>query len=107
MQRSRRVWLAGPLMMIVFTAVISLAARLTGTSSPIMVFLSPSIAFAVAWILAWDSAADATEFAGAYASVLDVLPFPASVTELPSGEILVAHASDDALLDQVESIAGG
>lgn len=53
MQRSRRVWLAGPLMMIVFTAVISLAARLTGTSSPIMVFLSPSIAFAVAWILWW------------------------------------------------------
>jgi hypothetical protein len=67
----------------------------------------PDDAFAVAWILAWDTPADAAEFADAYRNALDALPFPASVTELPSGEILVAHASDDALLDQVETIAGG
>lgn len=53
MQRSPRVWLSGPLMMILFTAVISAGARLTSLSSPIMVFLSPSIAFALAWILWW------------------------------------------------------
>lgn len=67
----------------------------------------PDDAFAVAWVLAWDTPNDATEFADAYRSVLDALPFPASVTALPSGEILVVHASDDALLDRVETIAGG
>ena len=60
----------------------------------------PGGAFAVAWRLAWDSPTDADEFLTAYESVVDGLDFPASVTELPNGAILVAHASTDALLDQ-------
>jgi hypothetical protein len=59
----------------------------------------PDDAFAMAWRLAWDSAADAAEFVEAYQIVVDGLDFPASVTALPNGEVLVAHASDEALLD--------
>ncbi len=60
----------------------------------------PDDAFAVAWKLTWDSADDAAEFLAAYETVVDSLDFPASVTELPSGEILVAHASSEDLLAQ-------
>ena len=65
----------------------------------------PDDAFAVAWRLAWDSAADAAAFVEAYEIVVDGLAFPASVTLLPNGEVLVAHASDDALLDQAVDAA--
>lgn len=58
----------------------------------------PDEAFAVAWRLAWDTPADAAEFADAYDTVIGSLDFPASVTELASGEILVAHASSVELL---------
>jgi hypothetical protein len=58
----------------------------------------PDDAFAVAWRLAWDSAADAREFVDAYEVVVEGLGFPASVQLLPDGEVLVAHASSEALL---------
>jgi hypothetical protein len=65
----------------------------------------PDDAFAVAWRLAWDSPSDADEFLAAYETVVDELAFPASVTELAGGEILVAHASTDALLAQTVDAA--
>jgi hypothetical protein len=65
----------------------------------------PDDAFAVAWKLAWDSPTDATEFLTAYGTVVDGLDFPASVTELPNGQILVAHASTDDLLRQTIAAA--
>ena len=65
----------------------------------------PDDAFAVAWLLAWDSADDAAEFLAAYETVVDSLDFPASVTELPSGEVLVAHASSEDLLVQTVAAA--
>ena len=65
----------------------------------------PDDAFAAAWRLAWDSPGDATEFADAYRIVVDGLDFPASVTELPSGEVLVVHASDEELLDRTVDAA--
>ncbi len=65
----------------------------------------PDDAFAVAWLLTWDSTDDAAEFLAAYESVVDSLDFPASVTELPSGEILVAHASSEDLLVQTVAAA--
>jgi hypothetical protein len=64
----------------------------------VVVATGPDDAFAVAWRLAWDDAIDGDEFAAAYESILDELPFAASVTELPGGEVLVAHASSDDLL---------
>ncbi|MEA2652682.1 MAG: hypothetical protein QOI85_2403 [Chloroflexota bacterium] len=70
-----------------------------------MVATGPDDAFAVAWRLAWDSPADAAEFLTAYESVVDDLDFPASVTELPNGETLVAHASTDELLQQTVDVA--
>jgi len=65
----------------------------------------PDDAFAVAWRLAWDSPADGAEFLTAYETVVDSLDFPASVTELSNGEILVAHASSEDLLEQTVDAA--
>lgn len=71
----------------------------------VVIATGPDDAFAVAWRLAWDSPADATEFVDAYQIVVDSLDFPASVTELPNGEVLVAHGSDEQLLDQAVDAA--
>jgi hypothetical protein len=71
----------------------------------VVIATGPDDAFAVAWRLAWDSPADATEFVEAYQIVVDSLDFPASVTELPNGEVLVAHGSDEQLLDQAVDAA--
>lgn len=65
----------------------------------------PDDAFAVAWRLAWDSPSDAAEFLVAYETVVDSLDFPASVTELPNGEILIAHASSEDLLTATAAAA--
>ena len=70
-----------------------------------VVATGPDDAFALAWRLAWDSPADASEFLAAYETVVDALDFPASVTELPNGEILVAHASTEELLQQTVDAA--
>jgi hypothetical protein len=70
-----------------------------------VIVTGPDDAFAVAWRVAWDSAADAAEFADAYTAVVNGLDFPASVTALPSGEILVAHASTPDLLAQTVAAA--
>ena len=66
----------------------------------LVVATGPDDAFAVAWRLAWDSPEDAAEFLAAYETVTDGLDFPASVTELANGQILVAHASSVELLRQ-------
>jgi hypothetical protein len=65
----------------------------------------PDDEFAVAWRLTWDSPADATEFLAAYETVVGGLDFPASVTQLPDGDILVAHASTEDLLRQTVDAA--
>jgi len=57
--------------------------------------------FALAWRLAWDAAADATEFLDAYTTALGSMEFAASVRALPGGDILVVHASSDEIADQV------
>ena len=38
---------------------------------------------------------------------IDALPFPATVLQLPGGDVLVAHASTDELLDQAVEAGGG
>jgi hypothetical protein len=65
-----------------------------------VIVTGPDETFAVAWRLAWDSPEDAAEFLAAYETVADGLDFPASVTELANGQILVAHASSVELLRQ-------
>ncbi|MGH2381806.1 MAG: hypothetical protein ACRDG7_11370 [Candidatus Limnocylindria bacterium] len=70
-----------------------------------VIVTGPDDAFAVAWRLAWDSPTDADEFLAAYGTVVDGLDFPASVTELLNGEILVVHASTDELLAQTVAAA--
>lgn len=66
----------------------------------------PDGAFAVAWRLAWDTPEDAAEFLTAYESVIGELPFPALVSSVGAGEVLVVHASDDVILRQVAGAAG-
>jgi hypothetical protein len=61
----------------------------------------PDGSFAVAWRLAWDTPADATEFSDAYGSIVGSLPFAASVRAVPGGDVLVVHASTDEIADQV------
>ena len=65
--------------------------------------------WALAWRLAWDAPRDATEFVGAYEVALATaaFDFAASVRVLPSGEVLVVHASTQALHDSTVTIAGG
>lgn len=64
----------------------------------LVVAIGPDDAFAVAWRLAWDTPRDADEFVAAYNSAITTFGFEASVTELGSGEVLVAHASSVDLL---------
>lgn len=66
----------------------------------------PDGAFAVSWLLSWDTAADGDEFLETYRQVIDALPFPAVVMEV-GDDVLVAHASDEALLRQAVAAAGG
>jgi hypothetical protein len=63
-----------------------------------VVAIGPDDAFAVAWRLAWDTPADAAEFVEAYNLVVPRLDFPATVTELDGGEVLVAHGSSEEIL---------
>jgi hypothetical protein len=67
----------------------------------VRIVAGPDGAFAVAWRSAWDTAQDATEFASAYEAVITQLPFPAVGIALSADEILIVHASDDAILRQV------
>jgi hypothetical protein len=66
----------------------------------VVVAYGPDEAFAVAWRLAWDTQADAAEFATAYRGILETLPFAADVVELANDEVLVVHASSDDLLER-------
>ena len=58
----------------------------------------PDEAFALVWRLRFETDADTEEFVAAYETVVDELSFPASVTTLPDGDVLVVHASSDELL---------
>ncbi len=63
-----------------------------------VVATGPDDAFAVAWRLAWDNPRDADEFVEAYTTAISSFGFPASVTELDGGEVLVAHGSSEEIL---------
>jgi hypothetical protein len=65
----------------------------------VAVYSGPDGAFSLAWRLAWDTPADAAEFAVAYAKVTDALPFPARLVSLSDTEQLIVHASSDTLLE--------
>jgi hypothetical protein len=64
----------------------------------VAVYSGPGASFSLAWRLAWDSPADANEFAHAYAKVIDALPFPARLVSLSATEQLIVHASSNGLL---------
>jgi hypothetical protein len=60
----------------------------------------PAGAFLLGWHLTWDTAADADQFAGAYASARTRLAFRSRLVRLSSRDVLVVHASSQALLDR-------
>ncbi len=65
----------------------------------------PDGSFALAWRLAWDAAEDGGEFAAAYETVVDSFDFAATVIELPDGDVLVVHASNDEILARAIEVA--
>ncbi|MDQ2941238.1 MAG: hypothetical protein M3R05_03500 [Chloroflexota bacterium] len=65
----------------------------------VAVYSGPGTSFSLAWHVAWDSPVEATEFADAYARVIDALPFPARLVSLSATEQLIVHASSDALIE--------
>ncbi len=67
----------------------------------------PEDAFAVAWRLAWDTPADAEEFSAAYQAAIAGLPFPATVTRLVGGDVLVVHGSSEEILRRALDAANG
>jgi hypothetical protein len=62
---------------------------------------------ALAWRLAWDRPADATEFAAAWTRVVDdgAIPIPARVEQLSDTEVLVVHGSTQAIVDAAVAAA--
>ena len=73
----------------------------------LVVASGPDDAFALVWVLAWDTAADADAFSAAYASVIEQLDFPAQIGSLPGGEVVVVHASSAQLVETVLDAVGG
>ncbi|MDQ3880708.1 MAG: hypothetical protein M3295_06525 [Chloroflexota bacterium] len=73
----------------------------------LVVAAGPDDAFALAWRLAWDTPADAAEFASLYGSLATDLGVPARVIDLDDGTVLVAQASSADLVERVVEIAGG
>jgi hypothetical protein len=73
----------------------------------VVVATGPDEAFAVAWRLAWDTPADADEFVSAYSTAIQDIGFPASVTELDDGDVLVAHGSSAEILRRTVDAADG
>ena len=57
---------------------------------------------ALAWRLAWDRPADATEFAEAWTDIIDdgAIPIPARVEQLSDTELLVVHGPTQAIVDR-------
>jgi len=53
----------------------------------------PDGAWAMVFSIAWDTGAQATEFADAYQTIVDALPFDASLVRVSNAETLVVHAS--------------
>jgi hypothetical protein len=72
-----------------------------------VVAAGPGEAFAVAWRLAFDTPADAGEFAEAYRTAAGRLDFPSSVTELGGDEVLVAHGSTQEILRRAVAAGDG
>ncbi|MEP7082357.1 MAG: hypothetical protein ABI841_05190 [Chloroflexota bacterium] len=73
------------------------------------VISGPDDQFALAWRLAWDGPEDAAEFVHVHGIAMrqGTLGFPASAVELPDGQVLVVHASNQELHDRVLALAGG
>jgi hypothetical protein len=88
-------------------AAEAIAAARGWGGDQLVVARGPEDEFAVAWRLAWDTPEDAAQFADAYRVVVEELPFPASVTELPDGTVVVAHASDEEILAVTEVATAG
>jgi hypothetical protein len=61
----------------------------------------PDGAFALAWRLRWDSAADADQFAAAYATARGSLEFPAQLVKVSDTEQLVVQGSSQAVVDRL------
>ncbi len=62
---------------------------------------------AMAWRIAFDAPAESVDFARTYGGLVDGLAFPARLVRTGDAELLVLHASSEALLDRVAAAAAG
>jgi hypothetical protein len=67
----------------------------------------PDGAFGLVWHLAWDSQADADQFAAAYETIREELPFASELRMLEGGDVLIGHASSGDLVSRALDAAGG
>jgi hypothetical protein len=67
----------------------------------------PDDSWAMAWRIGWDTVAQATEFAEAYAEITADLPFPTRSTTASNGDTLILHASSATALDEMADALGG
>lgn len=62
--------------------------------------------WALGWRIAWDSPAEATEFATAYSGVESSLAFPTQLIQASDGETVVLQASGDDILAEIATLVG-
>ncbi|MGZ8562940.1 MAG: hypothetical protein ACXWWU_04905, partial [Candidatus Limnocylindria bacterium] len=62
--------------------------------------------WALAWRIAWDAPADATEFETTYAGVESGLAFPTQLVHVSGQETVVLQASGDDILAEITALAG-
>jgi hypothetical protein len=66
----------------------------------------PDGQWALAWRIAWDAPAEATEFEAAYAGVESRLAFPTQLVHAADGETVVLQASGGDILAEIASLVG-
>lgn len=66
----------------------------------------PEESWALAWRIAWDAPAEATEFEAAYTGVESSLAFPTQLIHESDGETVVLQASGDDILAQIAALVG-
>ena len=72
----------------------------------LVVMHSASGRWVLAWRIAWDAPADATQFEDAYALVESGLPFPAQVVRVTDRLTVILQASGDDLLAAIATLVG-
>ena len=95
-------WLEG----IGVKADVAAAAAAGWGGDRLTVATGPDGAWALAWRIAWDAPAEATEFEAAYAGVESTLAFPTRLVHAADGGSMVLQASGTEVVAEIAALAG-